>query len=71
MLPRFAPADRAVEPNKMRTFFLDSDVWDVYGTGTIPADGLRPEDYRPTHFDEVAELMRLKSFRSVDHHHDE
>jgi hypothetical protein len=44
---------------------------DVYGTGTIPADGLRPEDYRPTHFDEVAELMRLKSFRSVDHHHDE
>ena len=35
---------------------------DVYGTGMIPADGLRPEDYRPIHFDEVAEFMRLNPF---------
>jgi calcineurin-like phosphoesterase family protein len=43
---------------------------DLYGTGTIPSEGLRPEDYRPIHFDEIAELMRRKTVRPVDHHGD-
>jgi len=41
---------------------------EFYGTGTIPMEGLRPEDYRPIHFDEVLELMNKKTFRPVDHH---
>lgn len=41
---------------------------DVYGTGVIPDEGLRPEDYRPIHFDEVAALMAKKTFVPVDHH---
>jgi hypothetical protein len=43
---------------------------DLYGTGTIPSEGLRPEDYRPIHFDEIAELMRRKTVRPVEHHGD-
>ena len=41
---------------------------EIYGTGVLPDDGLRPEDYRPIHFDEIAALMKCKSFRPVDHH---
>jgi hypothetical protein len=43
---------------------------DLYGTGIIPSEGLRPEDYRPIHFDEIAELMRRKTFKPLDHHGD-
>ncbi|MCC6239782.1 MAG: phosphoesterase [Phycisphaerales bacterium] len=41
---------------------------DIYGSGTIPDSGLRPEDYRPIHFDEIAELMQRKQFKPIDHH---
>lgn len=41
---------------------------DVYGTGVLPDEGLRPETYRPVHLDEIAALMKLKRFCPVDHH---
>jgi calcineurin-like phosphoesterase family protein len=41
---------------------------DVYGTGVLPDEGLRPQDYRPIHFDEVAAVMAEKTFVPVDHH---
>ena len=40
----------------------------LYGTGTIPDDGLKPEDYRPIHFDEIAAVMARKNFKPIDHH---
>jgi calcineurin-like phosphoesterase family protein len=40
----------------------------LYGTGELPDTGLRPEDYRPIHFDEVAAVMSRKMFVPVDHH---
>jgi calcineurin-like phosphoesterase family protein len=41
---------------------------DVYGSGDVPAEGLRPEAYRPIHFDEVAQIMATKCFVPIDHH---
>jgi calcineurin-like phosphoesterase family protein len=43
-------------------------VPDQYGTGNVPDAGLKPEHYRPIHFDEVAELMSRKTFTPIDHH---
>jgi calcineurin-like phosphoesterase family protein len=43
-------------------------VPDQYGTGALPEIGLKPHDYRPIHFDEVAELMARKTFVPIDHH---
>lgn len=43
---------------------------DLYGTGSVPDTGLKPDDYRPVHFDEIAELMKRKTFVPVDHHRD-
>ena len=39
---------------------------DSYGTGQVPDEGLKPEHYRPIHFDEVAALMSRKTFISMD-----
>lgn len=41
---------------------------DLYGTGRLPGEPLSPKDYRPIHFDEVADVMTRKSFRPIDHH---
>lgn len=35
--------------------------------GETPS-GTRPQDYRPIHFDEVAEIMSKKTWRPIDHH---
>lgn len=40
----------------------------LYGTGMIPDSGLQPQDYRPIHFDEVAQGMSCKTFVPIDHH---
>ena len=39
-----------------------------YGSGVLPDVGLRPEDYRPIHFDEVEAVMSRKTYQPVDHH---
>lgn len=40
----------------------------LYGTGELPDSGLNAKDYRPLHFDEVAEVMSKKTFKPMDHH---
>jgi len=39
---------------------------ELYGSGRIPDEGLRPGDYRPIHFDEIAALMKRKTFIPIE-----
>jgi len=40
-------------------------VPELYGRGVVPDEGLKPENYRPIRFDEVATLMKKKSIAAV------